>query len=614
MGTKSSIVFRCLTFKYLLLLLAVVLCAGVAGAQTAPTSLFQLDGTAGSGTGYPTCTYLVGGVSTPGLPCDNWDLLNGTGIAGANPFGAAGHSSARSFINGESNSEVFIGGGSKDPIDTTSWSCTSKSSPDKDTLTNGYAAAYSAPSGDLVTIFGAERFSVNGDANIGIWFFQKSVICNPTTGKFSGSHTTGDVFVLSAFTTGGTTPTISVYEWDPACTSAVRNPAPGQCADSNLRVLFSAASLCDNGGSLSGQAACAITNTNTIPVTWPYPTAASTTPSNVPTQAFFEGGADVSFLLQKKVCFTTFLEETRSSQSTSAVLKDFIGGAFPVCHVSVNKTMSCDSFNANGSFNYSYAGNVINDGVGELFNVKVTDTPAGGSAVTYSCGILLAGASKAFPSADCPGPGGSTNTVTTSAHPDTNVANVTADTSSDASTPPVTNTTGSVTSTDATATSCSPRPGLMVTKSCVTAFQLTGSAIEVRVDYIGDVKNTGQLNLNTVKVTDDADSKTYGPFNLSPNQSICYTNGQTEATGTGCPTLSVTTGVTTAGPAGSASYFPGSAGNPFGLTLGRISFTDTVNATGLEPDGVTVVPLTGTAPATASATCLICPFGSCPTS
>ena len=621
MGTKFSTLFRCLTSKPCLLLLAALSCAGVVGAQTAPTSLFQLDGTAGSGAGYPNCTYLVGGVVTPNLPCDNWDLLNGSGSSGANAGGSAGHSGARVFINGGAGSEVFTGGGSKDPIDTTSWACTIKSSPNKDTLTNGYAAAYVGPNTkDLVTVFGAERLSVNGDANIGIWFFQKSVLCNPATGKFSNSHTPGDVLVLSAFTGGGTVPTIAVYSWDPTCLAA-----GGTCADSNLRQLFSQAVLCDSNGTPSSQAACAITNANQIPVSWPYPTSASATPSNVPTQAFFEGGADISFLLNKKVCFSSFLEETRSSQTTSATLKDFLNGSFPVCHVSVSKTMSCDSFNADGTFNYSYTGTVKNDGVGDLFNVTVTDTPTGGSAVAYSCGNLGAGTSVAFPSANCPQPGSTTNTVTTSAHPDTNVANVTADTSPDGSSPPVSNTTGSVKSSDASATSCAPKPGLMTTKSCVTAFQLVSGAIEVRVDYTGDVKNTGQDNLSGVNVADDVDSKSYGPFSLIPGQSICYTNGQTECTAgaavpapgcpnpttvsTGCPTLSVTDGLSSP-PAGVASYFPSSAASALGLTAGRIQFTDTVNATGKDAFGNNV-PLTGQPPANATASCVICPFGAC---
>jgi hypothetical protein len=611
MRTRIPRLIRCITSKSFLLACCAILFPALALGQVAPPTLFQLDGTAALNSSYPPCTY-SGGMAT----CDYWDLLNGTGIAGTNPFGAAGHSTVRTFINGETSTEAFIGGGSKDPGDTTGWSCTSKSSPNKDTLTNGYAAGYTAPNGDLVTVFGADRFSVSGDANIGIWFFQKSVICNPTTGKFSGSHTTGDILVLSAFTVGGTIPTIAVYEWNPACLAAVKNPVPGpvpgSCANSNLEVLFSAGSLCDSSGTLSTLDACAITNSTNIPVSWPYPSATSSTPSTVPTQAFFTGGADITDLLKRPVCFTSFLEETRSSQDTNAVLKDFIGGSFPECHISVNKAYTCNSFNANGTFNYSYAGNVINDGGGNLFNVTVTDTPTGGTAVTYSCGNLAIGASKVFPSGDCPQPGGTTNTFTTSAHEATNTANARGDTSSDASTPPVTNTTGLVTATDATTTSCSPSPGLMVTKQCVTAFQLVSSAIEVRVDYVGDVKNTGQDNLSMVNVTDDVDSKTYGPFSLIPNQSICYTNGQTETTTTGCPTLSVTTGLTTSGPTGSASYFPGAA-NLTAISSGRASFMDTVNATGKDPFGNTV-PLSTQPAATATATCLICPFGSCPLS
>src|SRR5258708_17362630 len=100
MGTKFLPLFRCTALKYLLLLLAVVLCSSIASAQVAPTSQFQLDGTAAKNTGYPACTYTGG--------CDYWDLLNGSG--GASPTGAAGSSIARTFINGESSTTAFIGG------------------------------------------------------------------------------------------------------------------------------------------------------------------------------------------------------------------------------------------------------------------------------------------------------------------------------------------------------------------------------------------------------------------------------------------------------------------------------------------------------------------------
>ncbi|PYX51450.1 MAG: hypothetical protein DMG79_03015, partial [Acidobacteria bacterium] len=78
--------------------------------------------------------------------------------------------------------------------------------------------------------------SPNGDANIGIWFFQNNVGPNGS-GGFTGSHVDHDVFLISAFTGGGGTSTIEVLEWDHTCAAGVKNPASGQCADTNLRLL-----------------------------------------------------------------------------------------------------------------------------------------------------------------------------------------------------------------------------------------------------------------------------------------------------------------------------------------------------------------------------------------
>src|SRR6266849_10617132 len=127
MRTRLSTLIRCTTSKWSLLACCAVLFFAVypqaAFAQAPPTSLFQLDGTAALNGSYPQCTYLVGGVPTT-TTCDYWDLLNGPG--GANPTGSAGHSSVRTFISGEASTQVFIGGGSKDPIDIPSWKCVSK--------------------------------------------------------------------------------------------------------------------------------------------------------------------------------------------------------------------------------------------------------------------------------------------------------------------------------------------------------------------------------------------------------------------------------------------------------------------------------------------------------
>jgi hypothetical protein len=614
METIFSTLYRCLRATRFIPIPVLLLSLAVAvWALTAPTTIFEIDGDSVAGS-----TYGVNNL----INCD-WDILNanktansttpsGTCSAGGATFGAYG------FIVGNPGEPNFSGGGSKDPLDISQWAFTTTSTPDKDTLTHGYAASYTGSAGqggDNLLVFGGERFAVNGDSNIGIWFFQQniSIPAGASKGTFSGVHVKGDILVISAFTGGGGTSTISVYQWRPDLCKASHYTAPtsGQtnvCADTNLFALFVDLTVGTGGTCSSSTPACAVVNNKQITIGWPYQAKFGITNSNnVPTGGFYEGGIDLTNLLGGAAapCFASFLLETRSSQSTSAVLKDFLVGSFPECHMSISKTYTCNSFNANGSFNYSYQGTVTNDGGGGLFNVQAKD-----NGVSYQCGNLAKGTSKNFPSLDCPQPSGTTATKTTTTHPDTNVADATADTSADGSTPPISGSTGAVTSSDASGTSCTPNPSIDVTKRCVTGFQASGSQIAVRVDYTGEVINTGQLNLTSVNVKDDADTASYGPFTLNVGESRCYTNGQLVSPGpppTGCPSLAVTTGTTTSGPTGSASYFPGSAGNPFGLTLGRLQFTDTVTATGTASNGTSV------GPTTKSASCVICPFGSCPT-
>jgi len=471
-------------------------------------------------------------------------------------------------------------------------------------------------------ILGAERFSVNGDANIGIWFFQQDVHPIPGGSTFTGNHVNNDVFMVSAFTGGGVAPTISVYIWDTTCTgadqaynSATPSKSPNLvCAGKNVRYVSSFVSLCSDiqtgGSNVSSSPACAVTNQVAITTNWPSPAKGGGT--QLPAQTFFTGGIDLSYVFEHILgissapCFSSFLFDTRTSQSLSATVKDFLSGGFPECHVSVTKTYTCNSFNADNTFNYSYQGSVTNDGGGTLFNVQATDTPVGGTAVTYNCGSLSKGQSKTFPSAACPQPGGTTNTLTTSTHPASNVADASAQTSSSGGTT-ITATTGSVASTDLIVNGvnqCSPRVDIDVSKSCVTAFQASGSNIVVRVDYTGTVTNTGTLNLRSWQVTDAVlgGGSGGGPFNstalLAPGASICYTNLGV------CPNLTAPTGVSSGTPTGAASYFPSSA-DAFGLTAGRIQFTDTVTATGVASNGSNV------GPKTASAMCVICPFGAC---
>ncbi len=454
----------------------VVALALSAPAQVAPASIFELDGN-----------------SFPQSPinCD-WDLLNGGKTTNSTTpttpcsFNAAGPG-GYGFLVGAPGEPAFTTGGSKDSNDVSKWLWSLTSTPDKDTLTHGYGASYVANAdGDKVLVFGAERFAVNGDSNIGIWFFQQNVGISggPSKGGFSGVHTPGDILIVSAFSGGGGTSTISVYQWAPAG-SPIPCPnsnypnittsgqlSPPVCAATNLLALFFDQSVAE----ASTSNAFAIVNSAPITIGWPYASKFGGNNSVVPTGGFYEGGIDLTSLLpsgEGAPCFSSFLFETRSSQATNSVLKDFLVGSFPQCHVLVTKNYQCNSFTADGSFNYSYVGNVTNDGGGDLFNVQVTDTPVGSNTpVTYSCGNLPRGTgappSLLFPGPSCGQPSGTTNTFTTTDHPATNVANASACTTplsgGNCTSTVITATTGSVGSSDVG--NCTPSPALSVAKRC----------------------------------------------------------------------------------------------------------------------------------------------------
>src|SRR5260370_1796421 len=180
MRTRITESIRCITTKWFLALLVALLCSEVASAQ-APTTIFQLDGN--SANSNLTCAY--------GTPCDYWSLINLSGSSGS----GRGHSSVNTFILGTSSTLNFTTGGSKDANPISSWAYTSTSTPNKDTLNAGYAAAYSITDFDVV--FGADRLSPNGDANIGIWFFQ-NVISTNGAGGVNGAHAKPGVLVISA--------------------------------------------------------------------------------------------------------------------------------------------------------------------------------------------------------------------------------------------------------------------------------------------------------------------------------------------------------------------------------------------------------------------------------
>jgi hypothetical protein len=528
---------------------------------------------------------------------DDWDLLNGT--TGFN--GSAGSSIVRTFVEGGNPPRIFTQGGSKDPNDTTEWKWkASETGPDKDTITNAYSALYKdAGSQHQILVFGGERFAVNGDANIGFWFFQQVVGPQDNFTFGPGVHQNGDIFAVSAFTNGGVNPTISVYKWNTDCDKAAKpllpaivggvptNSPPSTCADANLELQFASqtGSSCLVG---SSDTACAATNANSpITVSWPHASKFGGGTNQVAAAGFFEGGIDITELFGgtpgDEPCLSSFIMETRSSQTPSAVLKDFVHGNFNTCgEVTVAKTCACDSVIADGTaFKYNVSGTVTNTGqFTPLFDVIVEDS----AGLTCNIGTVAAGATVAWGNGTAKPctPGNSFNSTQ---KPASNTATVTwARSSGGARFGP--NSSGLVTC-DVPENACVTSPGIDVTKVCETSLAVVSGTVQVKVTFSGTVTNNGNLPLTNVSVCEDDDSnnapgaacdQTFPIGNLAVGQTLPY----------------------------SGFYFP-STFTP--TSPGRASFSDTVTATADKP------PLAASAPSdTATATCLICPPGSaaCP--
>src|SRR5437867_2466702 len=230
------------------------------------TGLFQLDGEATSS------TFL------PGFPAtDDWDKVCHQVNPAACPSGSNTTGAAAVSWTSETDpsASIFTGGGSKDPIDINQWAWKDQGGlPDKDNLLHAFASRYqksmvgrttpdpTCPNGTGpgtayptfdptkpcdVLFFGSDRIDNSGDAQQGFWFFQNeiSLASNSVGGGsgFSGVHKAGDLLIISDFSNGGTTSTITAYKWDPSCTATGKAINPNNpkrtiddpsCGDANL--------------------------------------------------------------------------------------------------------------------------------------------------------------------------------------------------------------------------------------------------------------------------------------------------------------------------------------------------------------------------------------------
>ncbi len=273
---------------------------------------------------------------------------------------------------------IFTGGGSKDDLDVPSWKHKNGSVPDKDDITNAYAAAYSS-AGDTYVYFGLDRFAVQGSANVGFWFFQGDVAPQPD-GSFSGAHEVGDLLVLSEFDAGGTGVTIKVFEWV---------GTGGDEGSGTLQTLVGGDTGLPADCDATGPAANVCANVNTAPlpdadIPWNYVGKGGT--RNIPTAAFFEGGINLDAFFGEAPCFTNVVAETRSSFEVNAVLKDLAHSQFPLCDAdisigpsAVNEVGEQHTFTVN--VNELVAGNPAPVPDGTVVDVTLTHSNAAGNPV-----------------------------------------------------------------------------------------------------------------------------------------------------------------------------------------------------------------------------------------
>ena len=276
--------------------------------------------------------------------------------------------------NAAANTDNQFTQGSKDGSPISGWAWSSGSANAKGDLTNAGAAL--TGSNNCILRFFGDRTSNNGDASIGFWFFVSPVSTN-ASGTFSGTHTDGDLLILSDFTGGGTTPTITVYKWvNGGLVLQPANPA-AYCADVNH-------------------------------VEYPVPAGLTYTASNggkkYAPNLFYEGALDLC-ALGIASCFSTFLVETRNSQSITASLQDFALGSFnatpatpaatvvqPTC---TTPTGTVNVTSPNSAYTYTltkngYSQNGTASGSGASYAVAFSLVPAGTYTLTARQGDCTA--------------------------------------------------------------------------------------------------------------------------------------------------------------------------------------------------------------------------------
>ncbi|MFY9586642.1 MAG: hypothetical protein WAT66_04210 [Actinomycetota bacterium] len=250
-------------------------------------------------------------------------------------------------------------GASKDIDDFDDWvPTTTDEAPDKDEIMDAFAAGYNNADGDLIIYFGLDRFDASGDAQVGFWFAQNHV--SISGGSVVGEHEVGDILVLSDFVNGGVVPEVRVFTW----------VGSGGSDGSIDEVTTSGSADCNTAP--ANDKRCAIVNAGTVNAPWDFIDKSGS--EDFLAGEFYEGGINLTDLGIDQGCITTFIAETRTSQSTDARLKDVAMGNFPLCGISVEKTGDAKSKITDTTH---YTITITNTGAVKLYKESIDDSILG---------------------------------------------------------------------------------------------------------------------------------------------------------------------------------------------------------------------------------------------
>lgn len=334
--------------------------------------------------GYPSCPAGFTAIKL-GNQTEDWSV-----IFAASTGSGTSLATAKSFVGDTINSgsdNIYTGGSTKDGLPLSGWLWKNGKPQGKDDIEHAYAAAYVRSSdGHTIVVAGADRYDNSGDSTMGFWFVQDPTVgsgvttCGSGGGcAFGGTHTDGDLLIVSDFSTGGAISNITVYTWGNGTANLVGSIPGAQIGECNI---------------MSGNNdLCGIVNPVNVTSPWGFTDKHLGATANFEPGEILEVGLDLNAIFNTAPCFTTFFAETRSSTSPTATLSDFTTPvSFPLCAIGVAKSCNGDGVvSADGSsVAYAWTVTVTNTGSASLYNPTVTDTYPDGTSqsilVPSSCG------------------------------------------------------------------------------------------------------------------------------------------------------------------------------------------------------------------------------------